>query len=42
MGESVLVSTDNLPARANERPLLPAEFDDELRARLAALDAAAT
>jgi integrase len=34
------VSTDNLPARANERPLLPAEFDDELRARLAALDAA--
>lgn len=34
------MSTDNLPARSGERPLLPAEFDDELRARLAALDAA--
>ncbi|MFG2775947.1 tyrosine-type recombinase/integrase [Streptomyces sp. NPDC048350] len=33
---------DNLPApaRAADRPLLPAEFDDQLRARLAALDAA--
>ncbi|MFE1230257.1 site-specific integrase [Streptomyces sp. NPDC058745] len=33
---------DNLPAHleAAERPLLPAEFDDHLRARLAALDAA--
>jgi integrase len=34
------VSADNLPARPAERPLLPAEFDDELRARLAALDSA--
>lgn len=32
--------TDNLPARADERPLLPAEYDDDLRARLAALDTA--
>lgn len=36
------MSTDNLPARPGERPLLPADFDDELRARLAALDAAAS
>ncbi|MFC9497667.1 tyrosine-type recombinase/integrase [Streptomyces sp. NPDC056982] len=31
---------EHLPARPDERPLLPAEFDDDLRARLAALDAA--
>jgi hypothetical protein len=34
------VSTDNLPARPAEPPLLPDQFDDQLRARLAALDAA--
>ncbi|MFB7313006.1 tyrosine-type recombinase/integrase [Streptomyces sp. NPDC056192] len=34
------MSTDNLPATTAERPLLPAEFDDDLRARLAALDQA--
>jgi len=32
--------TANLPARPAERPLPPAEFDDALRVRLAALDAA--
>lgn len=31
---------DHLPARPAQRPLLPAEYDAELRARLAALDAA--
>ena len=34
------MSADNVPARPDERPLLPAQFDDQLRARLAALDAA--
>ena len=34
------MSTEHLPARPTVRPLLPAEFDDELRARLAALDSA--
>ncbi|MFJ3699470.1 tyrosine-type recombinase/integrase [Streptomyces sp. NPDC090052] len=34
------MSTDNFPAAPTERPLLPAKFDDDLRARLAALDAA--
>lgn len=34
------MSTDNLPVRLTERPLLPAEFDETLRARLAALDQA--
>lgn len=34
------MSSEYLPARANERPLLPAEYDDDLRARLAALDTA--
>ncbi|MFG2532812.1 site-specific integrase [Streptomyces sp. NPDC048516] len=34
------MSTDNLPARPAQAPLLPAEFDDALRARLAALDTA--
>lgn len=34
------MSTDNLPARPDESPLLPEQFDPELRARLAALDAA--
>jgi integrase len=32
--------TDNLPARTAAGPLLPDQFDDALRARLAALDAA--
>jgi len=31
--------SDNLPARPAEAPLLPEQFDDQLRARLAALDA---
>ncbi|MFG2970898.1 site-specific integrase [Streptomyces sp. NPDC048288] len=34
------MSTDSLPARPGEPPLLPDQFDDALRARLAALDAA--
>ena len=34
------MSTDNLPARPTNAPLLPDQFDPELRARLAALDAA--
>lgn len=34
------MSTEHLPARPDQRPLLPAEFDDDLRARLAALDQA--
>ncbi|MFB7738242.1 site-specific integrase [Streptomyces sp. NPDC056112] len=34
------MSADNLPARPGEPPLLPDQFDPELRARLAALDAA--
>lgn len=32
--------TDSLPARPADRPLLPDQFDPELRARLAALDTA--
>ncbi|MDX3175308.1 site-specific integrase [Streptomyces scabiei] len=34
------MSTQHLPARPAEAPLLPEQFDDDLRARLAALDAA--
>lgn len=34
------MSTNNLPARPAEPPLLPDQFDPELRARLAALDTA--
>lgn len=34
------MSTEHLPARPTERPLLPDQFDPELRARLAALDTA--
>ncbi|MER6602590.1 tyrosine-type recombinase/integrase [Streptomyces parvus] len=32
--------SEHLPARPDERPLHPTQFDDELRARLAALDTA--
>ncbi|CAL9669142.1 Tyrosine recombinase XerC (plasmid) [Streptomyces sp. enrichment culture] len=35
------MSTENLPARPDEPPLLPDQFDPKLRARLDALDAAA-
>ncbi|MEE1769271.1 tyrosine-type recombinase/integrase [Streptomyces sp. JV185] len=40
--DAELVDDDCLPTlrRATEHPLLPAEFDDQLRTRLAALDAA--
>ena len=34
------MNSDHLPVPVPVRPLLPAEFDDDLRARLAALDAA--
>ncbi|MFF1444095.1 site-specific integrase [Streptomyces sp. NPDC058295] len=34
------MSTDRLPARPDEPLLLPEQFDDDLRARIAALDAA--
>ncbi|MFD1278027.1 site-specific integrase [Streptomyces kaempferi] len=34
--------TEHLPARPDERPLLPEQFDAQLRERLAALDAAAS
>lgn len=34
------MSTEHLPARPGDRPLLPADYDDDLRARLAVLDTA--